>query len=331
MGADGDDQLRALVVREQQRDVLRDPRCGDGVEGHAEPLQPRLPGCVTLTVGVDEDLGAAAQRGVGDRVHVAHDHVRLPALLEQGLGPAVDRDEHGPEVAHVPAHDLEVALEPRPTCDHERVPVAEARLERREVDPFGEQLPFLAQIAERVVGELLQRLGDAALLLEQRSGELALLERTPRRHAGAVAEEAGAAHGQPLAVGELVEEARVVDVDQAHTAANELERAGVGVAPRLRGRDVDDDSHARLDELLGRDAVEVGVVDDRDVVGVEAPDELLRPLAEACRAGVLDQAHRRVEMNSLPPSMRSSSSRRWASSSGSIRVWVGSPGTFVTR
>ena len=33
-------------------------------------------------------------------------------------------------------------------------------------------------------------------------------------------------------------------------------------------------------------------VDDGDVVGMEPPDELLRPLAEAGRAGVLDQAHR---------------------------------------
>ena len=36
-------------------------------------------------------------------------------------------------------------------------------------------------------------------------------------------------------------------------------------------------------------------------------------------------------MNSAPPSIRSSSSRRCASSSGSIRVCVGSPGTFSTR
>jgi hypothetical protein len=177
---------------------------------------------------------------------------------------------------------------------------------------------------------------DTALLLAQGAGELVLLQRSPRRQAGAVPEEARTTHGQPLAVRELVEEIRVVDVDQAHAAADELQRPRIRVAPRLRGGDVDDDAHARLDELLGRDAVEVGVVDHRDVVGVQPPDELLRPLAEACRAGVLDQAHQAfkefsVEMNSLPPSIRSSSSRRCASSSGSIRVCVGSPGTFSTR
>ena len=247
--------------------------------------------------------------------------------------PAVDGDEHRPEVADVAADDLEIALVARPAGDDERMPVAEARLERGEVDPLREQLALVAEVAERVVGELLQRLGDAPLLLQQRAGELVLLERPPGREARAVPEEARAADGQPLAVRELVEELRVVDVDQADAAAHELERARVRVAARLRGRDVDDDAHAGLDELLGRDAVDVGVVDDGDVVRVQPADELLRPLAEACRAGVLDQAQliASVEMNSLPPSMRSSSSRRCASSSGSIRVWVGSPGTFSTR
>ena len=156
----------------------------------------------------------------------------------------------------------------------------------------------------------------------------------PVASAGAVPEEARAAHRQPLAVRDLVEEVDVGDVDQPDAAAHEQQRAGVRVAPGLRAGDVDDDADARLDELLGRDAVEVGVVDDRDVVRLEPPDELLRPPAEPGRAGVLDRACSRlssVERNSRPPSMRSSSSRRWASSRRSIRVCVGSPGTFSTR
>ena len=42
-----------------------------------------------------------------------------------------------------------------------------------------------------------------------------------------------------------------------------------------RRRDVDDDAHPALDELLGRDAVEVCVVDDRDVLGPQPLDEVL--------------------------------------------------------
>ena len=119
-----------------------------------------------------------------------------------------------------------------------------------------------------------------------------LLERPSRRDAGAVPEQARAADGQPLPVRELVEEIRVVDVDQSHSPADELKRPWVRIAPRLGRGDVDDDADTGLDQLLGRDAVEVGVVDDGDVVRVQAPDELLRPLAEARRAGVLDQADR---------------------------------------
>ena len=41
MRPDGDDQLRAPLVREQQGDVLADPGCGDGVELEAQPLEAR--------------------------------------------------------------------------------------------------------------------------------------------------------------------------------------------------------------------------------------------------------------------------------------------------
>ena len=52
------------------------------------------------------------------------------------------------------------------------------------------------------------------------------------------------------------------------------------------------------------------------------PSSACRGVPGRCaRSG--SSSHRSVEMNSLPPSIRSSSSRRWASSSGSIRVCVG--------
>ena len=312
------------------------PGAATRLERDAETPQALLPWRMAFAVGVDEDLRAAAERLVRDRVHVADDHVRLPALLEQRLGAAVDGDEHGPEVADVRAHDPEVALVARAARDHEGVAIAEAGAERREVDPLGQQPALLAEIPQRVVREVLQSLGDAALLLGQRSGQLVLVERAARGEARAVPEEARAADGQPLTVRDLLEELAVGDVDQAHAAADEEQRPGVRIAARLRRRDVDDDAHARLDELLGGDAVDVGVVDDRDVVRAEPAHELLRPLAEPRRAGVLDQAVHPIrsssaEMNSLPPSIRSSSSRRCASSSSSIRVWVGSPGIFSTR
>src|SRR5206468_1268039 len=126
-----------------------------------------------------------------------------------------------------------------------------------------------------------KRLGHAAPLLRQRRLELVGVEGAPGREAGAVAEEAAAADGQELPVGDVVEELALGDVDQPNAGADELERARVRKAPALRGRDVDDDADDRIDELLRRDLVEVGVVDDRDVVSGEATGEALRPLVES--------------------------------------------------
>ena len=142
VGADGDDQLGALLVREQQREVLADPRRGDPLVGQAESLEPRGAGRVPVRrVRVDDQLGAGAERLVGDRVHVADDHVRPQPELEQRVGAAVDRHEHRLEVADVAADDRQVALHPGAARDDERVTVAEARVERREVDAAGEDGP----------------------------------------------------------------------------------------------------------------------------------------------------------------------------------------------
>ena len=206
MRADGDDQLGAFPVREQERDVLGDPGCRDRLEGHAEAAEPLFTRSVTFAVGVDQDLGAAPKRVVGDRIHVADDHVGLPALLQQRLRAAVDGDEHGLEVAHVRADDPEIALVAGPARDDERVPVSEAGLQRREVDPLGEQPALLAQVAHRVVGELLERLRHTALLRCERTDELALLECPAGGDTRPVPEEAPAANGEPLAVRDLVEE-----------------------------------------------------------------------------------------------------------------------------
>jgi len=70
-----------------------------------------------------------------------------------------------------------------------------------------------------------------------------------------------------VAVGELVEERRAGRVDQPDARADELERSRVREPARRRLRDVDDRADTGSCELLGRHAVEVGVVDDRDLVG----------------------------------------------------------------
>src|SRR5690348_10481055 len=93
--------------------------------------------------------------------------------------------------------------------------------------------------------------GPRATTRACRSRELGLAQRAPGREARAVAEEARAADGDPLAVRDVVEERGPGRVDQPHAAADEQQRPRVRVAAGLRVGDVDDDADARLDELLG--------------------------------------------------------------------------------
>src|SRR5262249_61984886 len=102
--------------------------------------------------------------------------------------------------------------------------------------------------------------------------------------------------------------------------AHERERAWIRKAPGERRRDVDDDAHARFRELFGRDSVDVGVIDDRDVVGGEPLDEVLGAAVELRLARELDEAHvlPTLDRNSPPPSIPS---RPWRAS-GPSSCWV---------
>ena len=91
---------------------------------------------------------------------------------------------------------------------------------------------------------------------------------------------------------DVLEEIGCGDVDQPDARTDERERAGVRKTTRLRGCHVDDDTHAGLDELLRGDAVEIGVVDDRDVVRRQPLDEVLGAAVELRVAGELDETHR---------------------------------------
>ena len=103
MGADGDDELGALVVGEQHRDVLAGAGGREDDRVDAERRDPREARGAAVAVGVHDDLGAAAQGRVGDRVHVADDEVGLVAGLEERVGAAVDADEDRAVLADVAA------------------------------------------------------------------------------------------------------------------------------------------------------------------------------------------------------------------------------------
>ena len=165
---------------------------------------------------------------------------------------------------------LRSRLWPGAARDDERLPVAEPRLERRELDALGEEASLVAEVAHRVVRELLEGLGHAAALLGERPRELFGAERPSGGELRPVREEQRPAHGEPVAVAHLVEQVGARRVDQADAATNERERPGIRKAPGLRLRDIDHDAHPGLEQLLRRHAVEIGVVDDGDVVWAQA-------------------------------------------------------------
>ena len=76
--------------------------------------------------------------------------------------------------------------------------------------------------------------------------------------------------------------------------------------------DVDDDPDTGLDQLLGRDAIDVGVIDDRDVVRGQPLDQVLRPAVQLGMAGQLDEAH----WDSAAPSESLTRNRQTTAGSG---------------
>ena len=64
-------------------------------------------------------------------------------------------------------------------------------------------------------------------------------------------------------------------VEQRDAGRDDPDRPAVRVAARDRRARVHDRGDAGRDQRVGRDAIDVAVVDDRDVAGVDTPDEIL--------------------------------------------------------
>ena len=140
----------------------------------AQLEQALAAGRAAVGVGVDDQLGAAAQRRVAGRVHVAEDHVGLEPGLDAALGAAVDGDEQRPHVADVGAQRLQVLRWPSPRTTISTWRSRNDGAGRRELDRAGQQVGLLADVRDvfsansasassirsRCAGEAALELGD---------------------------------------------------------------------------------------------------------------------------------------------------------------------------
>ena len=231
----------------------------------AERVEPVAAGRTALRVGVDDQLGAAAQRALARRVHVADDHVRPEALVEHRVGAAVDRHDHRPHVAHVRPQRAQVALVAGAADDDEHRAVAQLGAQRRQLQPPGQQLALLDHALDGVAGERLERGADvgAQRLVPRR--ELRRVEHPPGGDEPPGAADLAVVQLDRVAVLKELEQVVVEGFDEVHAGLGEQQRAHVRIGAggaRLR---VDHRRDARGYEVLAGHAVEVAVRDDRDV------------------------------------------------------------------
>jgi hypothetical protein len=197
----------------------------------AEAEQPLAPGCAAVGIGVNDQLRPRPQGLVAGGVHVAEDDVRLPTLLEQRVGAAVDADQHGIDVADVSAQRLQVTPVGGAADDDQNVAIAEAGARGGELDAASEQLALLPQMGNRVLGERRQRLVDLSPLLLQALGQLVGLEHPSHRDLVAAAQQPPPVDHQRVPVAQTIEEGSAGSVEQAYPGADQQQRTRVGIAP----------------------------------------------------------------------------------------------------
>src|SRR5581483_4754846 len=145
-------------------------------------------------------------------------------------------------------------------------------------------MAFLAEVLEGVLGETLELVADGPL------GRLHLfLERLKGlRHALGhdvlAPTDLGSVDAEDLALAHPFHDLRPDVVDQRDPGRRDQQRTDVRVAPGDRPGGVDHRARLGLDELLGRYAIEVFVVDDGDVAGLQPSRQALGADVDTRRA-----------------------------------------------
>ena len=226
-------------------------------------------------------LCLAAHGAIGKGVEVADDDVGSEADVEQRVGATVDRDEHRAKLPDVRAQRRKIVLVVVATHDDHRVASRDLRFQRRKDERFERDVGFLRDVVERVLGEPTELVADTGprrlhplldVVLSQQRADRELLVTPPQR---------AVAQLDDVAVAYRVHDPGPDGVEQRHTRARNLYRPLVRIAPADRLGRVDDSNRAGVDEAVGRDAIDVLVVDDRDLAPFESLGEVLRPESDA--------------------------------------------------
>ena len=222
----------------------------------------------------------------------------LRPMLEQRVGAAVDADEHRLVLADVRTQRGEVAAVVVAAHDDERVAARRTcvcsggSVERLEGEPR-----LLLDVLERVGGEALELGAD---------GGARRLHRAPRsrpRRARVPAADAARrrARSRRPSMRSDVAFVRRASMSSAPTSSTSgipacTTRIGppFGIAAGDRRRRVDHRDDARLDQAVGGDPVEVGVVDHRDLARLEPLDQVLGAPVDARRRPAIAIGRRRA-------------------------------------
>src|SRR4051794_18634827 len=110
---------------------------------------------------MDDQLGTAPQRLVGDGVHVPHDEVRPVARLDQSVRTAVDTEQHRSVLTDVGPQRLEVLAVLVAAHDDQNVPAVERCRDVRYAGPVEQEVAFPAQELHGVRSKSLELYGEA--------------------------------------------------------------------------------------------------------------------------------------------------------------------------
>ena len=159
--------------------------------------------------------------------------------------------------------------------DHQRRTVAEICPERRQVDSAREQVLLLHHVLDRVAGKGFERSTDLESALLGLPPDHDRVQELPARQQLSPSPHLSAPNLHSVTVPAQVEQRVVRQVHEWDARVGEQGGAHVRVVQRRRLSAVKDRRRTGADQVLGRDPVQVGVVDQGDLARLETLHQVL--------------------------------------------------------